>query len=437
MRMVDTEQAPRRGKSLARTSSLSAILLIVGKALNLATLLGLSVVMTLAAYGEFMYVRGILLFLGPFMSLGLSVTAMRRIPGYLEQSDPARASGYLSIIFKTTLIAASIVAVLTALGGYVFAGAARAETLAIALIGLPGFALLVAQTQAARAFGHVLISYGPMNLLQPLTLAIGALLIWLISELPRQNTMAALLAFSMLIAAAIQWFFLRRDNTISATSPLTEPKPWITESAPFTVSMAAQGIAASGPLLILGVFAQSTTLGVFGFFQALMQGLTIFNTAIFGAANPQLSAHISGERHGQALRLLRRSRALAFGITMFGAVAGVLGVTLLAPYVKPEFGAAPWVLLALLLSIAINSTSGPLGHVLIIHDRRFWEVSAQILAACVTLILCFALIPSWGMMGAAIATLAAALCRSIVLHVLVFGRLKYGSPQISQKDSHA
>ena len=422
-------------KSVAKTSTLSAGLLIAGKAFNLITIFALSAIMALSAFGEFMYVRGVILFLAPFLSIGLSVTAMRRIPGYIETGKAAFAHGYLRLIVTVTLLVALIVAMATAIGGYAFAGGDRPLTLALALIGLPGSALLMAQTQAARAFGHVLISYGPLNVLQPVALAIGAAAIWLISGPPDQNQMALMLALTMLAAAALQWFLLKRDKKINATTAEKKSRQWLGESAPFTISMAAQGIVASGPLLILGFFAQSEVLGIFGFYQALMQGLTIFNTAIFGAANPKLSAHIAGSRIEEAQKLLFRSRGAACLITLVGAVVGTALIVFVSQYFKPEFGSAPFVLLALLVSIAVNSTSGPLGHVLIIHDRRFWEVATQVTAALVTLFVCFAAIPTWGMAGAAFATLAAALVRSALLHFLVFGRLRFGSKSVDVPDA--
>lgn len=420
---LEARRAPAAGALSGAATG--AVLLACGKALTLGAVLALSAVMALPEFGEFMYARGVVLFLGPFMALGLTVTAMRRLPAHRAAGEAALAAGFLGVLTRTALIVSAVVALLVAGGALALAEPGRAWPLAAALIGLPGFALLVAQMQAARAMGRVWLAYGPHSLGQPLAFALGALALWALAGPPGRAEAALLLAITMLGAAAVQMAGLSRMAELRGVTPDARPRAWIGEALPLTLSLAAQGVAASGPLLILGLFEAGPALGVFGLYQAAMQGLLVFNTAVFGAANPRLSAMLArGERAG-AERLMRRSRLTAAAASAAGGLAAWALVMGVGGAIRPEFASAPLTLALLLAAVAVNALSGPLGHVMVIEDRRGWEVGTQGAAAALTVGLALALIPVMGLAGAALATLAAALLRLASAHALVHGRLGY------------
>ena len=414
--------AARRG-SLRRATGLSAILLAAGKALTLGAVLALSAVMPIGAFGEFMYARGLVLFLGPFMALGLTVTAMRRLPAYLGAGDRPRAAGFVRTLIRTTLAVSCLVGAAVALSAPAWAEPERARVVRIALLGLPGFALLTAQMQAARAMGRVALAYGPQSLGQPVAFAAGALLLWAAAGPPGAPEAAALLAATVLGAALVQFAGLQRLDALRGTAPLAQPRAWIGESAPLTLSLAAQGVAASGPLLLLGFHMGGAALGVFGFHQAAMQGLLVFNTAILGSANPRLSSLAARGERREAERLMRRARLAAGAVSAAGGLLVWALVMELGPLLQPAFASAPATLALLLASVALNGLSGPLGHVLVMEDRRGWEVGTQAAAAAVTVAVALLAIPSMGLAGAAAATFAAAALRLVWTHALVHGRL--------------
>lgn len=423
--------APATPTSLARIAGGSAVYLMAGKAATLGIVLLLSALLPIAAFGEFMYARGIVLFAGPFMALGLTVTAMQRIPAYLEAGDPARAAGFLRTLTATVLIVSTAVAILAALAAPLVLPPVRAAVLQASLAALPGFAALVAHMQAARAMGRVTLAYAMPSLGQPLGFAAAALAAVWGFGVASPLAIGALFSASMLVAAAIQLAGLARMPELRGAPPVAERRLWLAQALPLTLSLAAQGITASGPLLILGLHADGTALGIFGFYQAAMQGLLIFNTAIFGATNPRLSRRLAAlPRDRAAVRgLLRRSRAAAAAITLLGGVAGAALILGLGDRVQPAFTTAPAALALLLASVAVNATAGPLGHVLIIEGRRDLEIATQAACAGLTVALALWLIPlpgPWGgLTGAALATFAAAFLRTLSTHALVFGRLGY------------
>jgi O-antigen/teichoic acid export membrane protein len=423
--------APPPPTSLARIAGGSAVYLMAGKALTLGTVLLLSAILPLAAFGEVMYARGIVLFAGPFMALGLTVTAMQRIPAYLETGDSARALGFLRTLTITVLTVSALTALAIVLTAPLILPEPRATVLRAAAAALPGFAALVAHMQAARATGRVTLAYAMPSLGQPLAFATGATAaIWGFG-VTSPVAIAAIFSASMLTAAGIQLAGIARMAEFRGTNATTERRTWLVQALPLTLSLAAQGVTASGPLLILGLHADGATLGIFGFYQAAMQGLLIFNTSIFGATNPRLSRRLAAlpRDRGAVRGLLRRSRGAATGVTVAG---GAVAAGLILGYgdlVQPAFTTEPAALLLLLGAVAVNATAGPLGHVLIIEGRRGWEIATQAACAALTVGVALWLIPApgpWGgLTGAALATMAAALLRSALAHALVFGRLGY------------
>jgi len=396
---------------------------------NLALVTTLSLAMALPAFGEFMYGRGLVQFAAPLMSLGFGVMAMRRLPSYLALGEAAFARGFLRALGRTTLLAS--VAVAVAAGVLLLSGLSplgdsdRALASAAALIGLPGFALLVAQTQAARALGRVHAAYAPQGLAQPVAFAAVVAALWVWGGPPGFLPVCIAYAGTQLALAAIQAALLVRLPELARVPPAGNAFAWLREAAPMTLSVAAQNVATFAPLLILGLSADAVTVGLFAFYQSLMQGLLVINTAIFGAANPKLSVHLSLGRRPAAERLARRARLAAAGLSAIGAAAGWAGLMLLAPMVRPALSGEPVVLALLLAAPAVNALSGPLGHILIIEGRRGWEIMTQNAAAAATVLVCIAAIPAYGVVAAAAAPIAAGLVRAAITHALVFGRLGY------------
>lgn len=416
---------PSERRSLKRISSMSAIYLMAGKVATMVTVLILSGLMPLADFGEFMYGRGLVLFFGPFTALGLTVTAMRRLPYYQETGDAGRVEGFVSLLTRSALIVSLVVSVALILFGLTFSDAARGDAVILTAIGLPGFALLMSQSQALRALGHVGPAYGPLSIGQPFGFALAVAVLWLVAGTVGLYPAAILFTASMLVSGLWQSWEIRRNGYAGRVPKTREDRVWLTESLPLTLSLAAQGVTASGPLLILGLFASGEALGIFGFYQAMMQGLVIFTTAIFGAANPKLSALLGTGRKREAEALLIRSRLIAAGVSLAGAVVAVLLVVTLAGYIQPSFTTQPVALSLLLGSVAINALAAPLGHVLIIEERRMWEVWSQLAAAAATILATLLLAPAFGLAGAAAATFLAAIVRTVSVHWLVYGKLGY------------
>jgi stage V sporulation protein B len=422
---VTEENSSSRKPSLAKISGLSAIYLMAGKALNLGTVLLLSALLPIAAFGEFMYVRGMVLFWGPFMALGLTVTAMRRLPAYVQVGDIGRALGFLRTLSWTSLVTAVTVALILAVISPSFAPTERAETLVIALFGLPGFAWLVAHMQAARALGRVTLAYSPQGLVQPLVFSAGALALVYFGNITGPGAMAGLFAATMLVAAAIQAIGIWRMQEFRGQIAVLERRKWWREALPLTLSLAAQGVSALGPFLILGLYVDGAAIGIFGFYQAAMQGLMVFNTSVFGATNPRLSAFMAQGNRTAASSLLRKSRLAALALSSGFGIAGWIIIIYFGGIVQPAFTTEPVTLGLLLATVALNALSGPLGHVLVIEGRGSWEVASQTSAAAFTVALAFGCIPTMGLTGAALAVLAAAILRAVVTHFLVYGLLKY------------
>ncbi|MEO1308075.1 MAG: oligosaccharide flippase family protein [Pseudomonadota bacterium] len=400
-------------------------MLLLGKVFTLGTLLLLSGMLALDAFGAFMYARGMVLFLGPFMALGLTVTAMRRIPPYIDAGDYGRAKGFIRTIFWVALTVASVTALVLVFGAPQALEPDLATPLRIAILALPAFALMTALMQVARAAGRVRLAYAPLNVGQPLAFALCAFAAVLVFDVADANTLAAILAITMCASALIQAWNVLRLDMLRPAKIVSDATLWLREAVPLTLSLAAQGLTAFGPLLILGLFVQGGEIGIFGFYQTVMQGLLVFNTSIFGAVNPKLSVAISRNDRPTALGLLRKWRLVAFGISAVGGVVAWLLVIYFGDLIQPAFSTEGLALSLLLSSVAINGLSGPLGHVLIIEGRSHWEITSQVGAALLTACLAFLLIPTWSLTGAAFATATGAAVRAIAVHSLVYLKLNY------------
>jgi O-antigen/teichoic acid export membrane protein len=164
-------------------------------------------------------------------------------------------------------------------------------------------------------------------------------------------------------------------------------------------------------VLILGMFATPAEVGIYtaaARTALLTRFLLLANSAV---AAPRFAAlHAAGDKQGLA-RLAHRS-------TMLTTVASV---PLLAIFVAfpgrilslfgPEFEAGAQVLIILGVGQFVNAATGPCGYLLNMSGHHRIEGHIAIGGALITVGLCFAFIPFWGLIGAAAANaIATAVC---------------------------
>jgi O-antigen/teichoic acid export membrane protein len=164
-------------------------------------------------------------------------------------------------------------------------------------------------------------------------------------------------------------------------------------------------------VLILGLFVTASDVGIYtaaARTALLTRFLLLANSAV---AAPRFAAlHAAHDKEGMA-RLAVRSTMLT---TLSSVPVLLMFVIFPSPILSvfgPQFEVGAQVLIILTLGQFVNAATGPVGYLLNMSGFHQVEGHIAIAGALITVGLCFALIPPWGIAGAAAANaIATASC---------------------------
>lgn len=144
----------------------------------------------------------------------------------------------------------------------------------------------------------------------------------------------------------------------------------------------------------------------------------LVNQAVQQVIQPRLAAMLSRREHGDAQHVVRQSTLWVTALAWPGYLALVALAPLLMSIFGPGYveGASSVVLLALAMMIA--TAAGPADVVLLMAGRSGPSLAAVVVSLVVDVVGCLLLLPRIGIVGAAIAWVAAILARNVLTVVL-------------------
>jgi len=180
-----------------------------------------------------------------------------------------------------------------------------------------------------------------------------------------------------------------------------------------------QMVIQHGALIMLGIWATSEEVGVFGLAYRTAFLVTYVLIAVNAIAAPKFAAMY---RRGD-LQALKRT-AQGSTLLMCLAAGPVLAVFLLFPrqvmhIYSAEFSAGGPLLAILAAGQFINVATGSVQQLLMMSGREGWMMRTTAVAAALALVLNWILIPRWGAMGAAAATATVWAIQNVMVLVVV------------------
>src|SRR5208282_535864 len=352
-------------------------------------------------------------FLGVFNGLGLPQAAVRFVAHYTASGKTEQLRQFL--VSATGLILAANVALgLTVLGVGPWVAAHFYHTPALTPY-LKFFALIMMLGALSTFFAKVLQGYKEVSRLTvitdfvgtPLTiLASGVLITW-------GAGLRGYVVAQVISAAAVLALLLRLvwKLTPPAARPL-QSKVWRPESQVLSFSATVLGIglldflAGQSDRILIGFYMNARNLGIYAVASAVVAYIPIALQSvnqIFSSTIADL--HTRGERQllGRLYQTLTRW-VLAFTLPL--AVVIMVFARPLMRIFGADFEAGWLVLIIGTVGQLVNCGVGSVGYLLLMsgNERRLIKVQAD--AAVVTAGLSFALVPQWGIVGAAVASAA-------------------------------
>ena len=410
-----------RGTGIAFALQLGGAVLVYASQVLLARWLGAS------GFGDYAYASSWAQLLAVFGALGMPLCTLKFLPEYTAAHDWPHAKGALRAFRLIALGTGALLALAVAL---TFAAVAPARVnvavLTLGLIGVPFFALKNVQMDAIRSLGDVTTAYALPYVVQPtlLMLGVGALYAAQGGELTALHGVLGMLA-ALLIVVAVQAGALWRllGARLRDVRPAYALRAWLHTALPMVIVDGASVALSRVDILIVGVTLSAAQTGVYAAAARAAGLVSLVLYAVNAVVAPRIAPlYQQGDRRALQ-RLAALGTLLSLGLGGGMAAALIVFATPLLRVFGAEFVAGRDALIILALGHWINAASGPLADLL--HLTAYQRTSGAIAlgGVALTFTLSVALIPRWGIQGAASATALAMLAQNAAMYVFVRRKL--------------
>lgn len=401
---------------------------VLGAGLAYASMICLARWLGAYDFGVFAYVLVIVTQLGLAFSFGFNSSTLRFATHYLARKKARRLGGFLRHSYAVVLGLSSAAALLSA-GLLVLsrdAAGAYFEPLLVGLICVPVWSLLNQLEATARAFGWVQLAYVPGYVMRPslLILLVGGF----VASGGVPNATAALWALTgaCVTTAAVQGVVAFRGlrRHVAGVKPLFQRRYWSAVSLSFLAIDGFRVLLDNTDILLIGRLLDPQNVAVY--YAVIRSGgfVAFVSFAIVAVAVPRFAhVHTTGTRE-ELQKLVSEVIHLIFWPSLLIAAA----LAIAGPFVLALFGSSFVLgyptLLIVLAGLVLRASTLPVEYLLNLtgHHRDTLMVYAG--AALASLALNFALIPAFGIAGAAAASYTAMLGGNACLYLLVYKRLK-------------
>lgn len=216
------------------------------------------------------------------------------------------------------------------------------------------------------------------------------------------------IGFAIIAAAQFAWV-LRAVRQVPHAAPVgpAEQKRWWRFALPWVVIALATDFFFDIDLLILSNFLDRESLAIFGVCTRVFSLVAFAVSAVYAVTLPEMFERNAAADRAGFMKQIGEANLVASAISI--ALLAIIVVTgpLLLMLFGPEFQAGVGPLAVLCLTLCVRSLFGPAALVLSIHDRPYATLPAIGLGMGVLIGANILLVPNHGLMGAAVAALAA------------------------------
>lgn len=408
---------------LVRGASAVFLIQVVGTGATYLSNVGFARWAGAAQYGVYAYAFGWSKLISAFCVLGFTTAVLKFVPEYLHQQNWTRLRGLLlhtqAITFAVGVLAAAIMAGCTAL----FAGSAMAPALLAAAISLPLLGVTTLQSQVLRGFQFVAAAYAPGAILRPVLVSAMAFAALRVTGNLSGKTILHVLSVAVCAEILLQSVLLKQQFPAHGPRGYAfDLRFWWGLAGPLLLITALQLLYQTDVLLI-GLLRGPYDAGLYNAAARTATLPSFFLVAFNGISAPLISRlHLAGDREG--LRTLVKTTAHG---AFWPALAMAIGMALFRRPLMLAFGhdftASQPAFLILIVGQLMTALAGSAGFLLLLTGYQKQSVKIYAVAAAINLALNFALIPVWGSVGAAIASVVTTAFWNTALVIIVKRRL--------------
>jgi O-antigen/teichoic acid export membrane protein len=379
-------------------------------------------------YGVYVFVWTWVLILGGLSHMGLSLASIRLAPELKERQEFDALRG----LFRGTRFAAigsgTLMMLLGISGLYAFPSllnSAYAMPVYLGLFCIPIYAMTDVQDGLGRGSAWMGTALIPPYILRPLLL-LGAMAAANANGLQMNAVTAVGAAIVATWATGIIQALMINSNlraTVERGPRRYDFASWLKISLPLLVILACELALQNTDILVVSKFMTPTDVAIY-FAAGKTMSLIMFVHYAVGSAVANRFAALNARGDQDALRAFVRD---AVNWTFWPSLACAVGLLLLGKPLLwlfgPQFEQGYPVMCILVVGFLVRSSMGPAEHLLNMLGEQALCATVLGAAALLNIALCFALVPHYGLIGAATATSISLAMVAIMNSVVVWRRL--------------
>ena len=379
-------------------------------------------------YGIFVFVWVLVILIGNFSCLGFHSAQIRFLPQFEATNDVERIRGLtatariFALFSSTGVLAVGVVAL------HFFSGMIEpyyVMPLFIALFILPMIALGDTMEGTARANSWAIVALSPTYIIRPtliLVFMLGA--VWMGAAKTAETALVASLAAAYITTIGQFFNITRRLRRRFEKGPArVEFGPWFKVAVPIFFIEGFIFLLTNSDTVVTGLFLAPAEVAVYFAASKTMALVQFVYFSVKAATAPHFSALYANDDRDGLAKFSGQSVRWVFWPSLFvGLVALLLGDFLLGMFGE-GFTAGYGVMVILFFGIMCKASVGPGEVLLTMAGEQALCVKLYVVALAANIGLNVALIPLYGIQGAAYAAALAMLVEAILLHVAVRHRL--------------
>ena len=409
---------------------------IAGAGIGFGLQVLLARLLSLTDYGLYVTFWTWLFVAGQIAALGFNDSCLRFLPRYLSRSRFDDAHGYLGTGYRVVVAGSVAIAglglvVLWGLSSFSLTVDGRWLLLALCFVGIPLLAFELYLEGIARSFGWFVLAAAPAYVLRPVVLALVVITAALLGF---HLDAAAALGIAIAVTGAItlgQAMVLRRRVRGEIGTPNEAKRAsrkrrrlWLAATLPLTIVYGIEEIYLVADILVLGLLAEPSGVGVYFAAVRLMTLAGYVYYAFMLISSREFSLARAGLDHHDLLQKVSKATWWTFWLTVPTVLVTIaLGYPLLTLF-GADYVAGYGALAMLGVGLIARASVGQAGDLLIVLGHQRDGLLIAVVSLCINVVLAVLLVPIFGILGAAIATACSQAARAAALSYFVRRRAR-------------
>ncbi len=404
------------GSLIVRAVSGGLVVKVISMGLAFAAQLVLANTLGASEYGKYLLVLGWLAFLLPLATLGTGESVVRLVGQYVEGKEHRQMNGVIVLANIVCVAAALLVGGALVMGvligvenGWIAEDLKMVFILGAAL--LPLMSLSAPRKGALRALLKAWQSLIPDGIVKPALIALFMAVSAFYFNTASAETAMLFNMSATLLAFLFGTYLLHRalPEASKGSGRKFHTAEWLRISVPFTLLAWLYVALSQADVVMLGMFKETSEVGIFAAAHKLGSLALFGSSAVWAIAAPMVARAYKAEEQNKLRKIAVISVRVNFLLTFSATLVLLLFGSQLLTMFGNDFTQGESILRVLAIGYPVSAAigGGMVGFLLTMTGRQMIATYIVAGAALTNIILNLLLIPEYGGVGAAIATVVA------------------------------